>query len=331
MNNEELEQKILQRVQEKISIFQFNEEEKKLKKSRKKIVNIVAIAVMAISLSVGTSYATSIIYEKVFKKPEKIENYIESLKVTEEDINKIISKEEAINKAKQEITKYGFEIQDNQIESVEINKNPNYDQIFYILKTKNELTVFIDGYTGKITNIYDDSIKEIEQFTSTEEEIIKVAKDKIKEYGFSDEYKVAYVSNNNEDDSSKAYLWYICFAKQYDGLFNYTESINMTIVPEINAVKALTIIEEPFDNNPIILTEEEAISIAQEKDYTINSKQYEPMDIKANLEIKRMNPNVYLVENGVTNINEVAELEDGTKYYYNTYKLNRKSKKSLCS
>lgn len=329
MNNEELEQKILQRVQEKISIFQFNEEEKKLKKSRKKIINIVAIAVIAIGLSVGTSYATSIIYEKVFKKPEKIENYIESLKVTEEDINKIISKEEAINKAKQEIIKYGFEIQDNQIESVEINKNPNYDQIFYMLKTKNELTVFIDGYTGKITNIYDDSLKEIEQFTSTEEEIIKVAKDKIKEYGFSDEYRVANVSNNM-DDSSKAYMWYICFAKQYDGLFNYTESINMTIIPEINAVKALTIIEEPFDDNPIILTEQEAIDIAQEKDNIINSKQYEQSDIKVDLKIKRMNPNVYLAENGITNINEVGELEDGTKYYYNTYKLNRKSKKSLC-
>ena len=37
-------------------------------------------------------------------------------------------------------------------------------------------------------------------------------------------------------DENKAYMWYITFAKEYDGIFNEYQSVNMTIIPKINKV-----------------------------------------------------------------------------------------------
>ena len=72
MNNEELQNKIVEKVQDKIAIFEFKKEDKKMKQSTKKLANIAATVVIAIGLSVGTVYAGTIIYEKIWKEPTKV-------------------------------------------------------------------------------------------------------------------------------------------------------------------------------------------------------------------------------------------------------------------
>ena len=293
------------------------------------MLKFVATFVLSIGLTVSIVYAGGVIYEKVFKEPEKIENYIEELKVTQEDLNSIITEQEAINSAKQEIKKYELEIKDNEIIKTEIQKAPNYDEITYMIETSN-LKVFIDADTGNLRSFYLDdgySLEEIEKLTSSREEIIKVGEEKLKEYGFGEEYKLSYISCNNNDDESKAYLWYLWFSKEYDGLFNEAETVNMTIIPKVNLVTALSITNEPFENNPIEISMEEAVNIAREKDKIINTENYKEKSFTANLAIKRMNPEVYLKENGLTNGNETTILEDGTEYSYNTYKMNGKARK----
>lgn len=329
MENKELNNKVSEKFKTKIAISNFQKEERLEKKSKYNILKFVATFVLTLGVSVGMVYAGGVIYEKIFTKPEKIENYIEELKVDEEDLKSIISKEQAINIAKEDVKKYGLELKEEEIVETKLQKAPNYDEISYIIKTNN-LQISINATEGKFRSFWLDdnySTEEIEKMTSSKEEIIKVAKEKLKEYGISDEYKLSYISSNISDDEEKSYLWYLWFSKQYDGLFNETQSISMTIIPKVNQVISFSITDEPFDNNEIVITEEEAINIAKEKDKVINTKNYIVSSVEAELAIKRVNPEVYLKENGLTNGNETVTLEDGTTYSYNAYKMNGRARK----
>ena len=272
---------------------------------KSKLLKTAATFIISIGLTASMVFAGSIVYEKIFKNPEKIENFLEELKVTQEDLDSIISKEEVI-------------------------KAPNYDKVSYNICTSDGISVNIDALTGKFSsfNIEEKyTVQELEKLTTTKENILEVAKNKMKEYGFEDDYKISYVSSNNQSEEEKSYYWYIWFSKEYDGLFNETQSVSMTIIPQVNEVIMLSIEDEPFDNNEVVVTKEQAINTAKEKDNIINTEGFIIKDISAELAIKRMNPYVYLKENGLTNGNEVKQLEDGTTLSYNTYKLNGKARK----
>lgn len=330
MANKDFDDKILENVKLKIAISNFEKEEKPM--SKQKVLKMVAMFIVIIGLLASVTYAGSVIYEKIFKEPEKIENYIEELKVTKEDLEKVITKEEAINKAKEELKRYKIDLDVNKIESIELQKNPNYDEITYVIKLSKTDQFFIDARTGALNNFYVDeglSLEELEKCTSTREDVLEQAKLKLKEYGYDEnEYKISYVYSNADNDENKSYFWYIWFSKEYDGVFNEYQSISMTFIPKINKVHSLSISDEPFENNEIKITMEQAIDIAKEKDKIINTENYIQKGVDAKLDIVRVNPEVYLKENGLENGNETATLEDGTIYSYNTYKMNGRVRKA---
>ena len=330
MANKDFDDKILENVKLKIAISNFEKEEKPM--SKQKVLKMVAMFIVIIGLLASVTYAGSVIYEKIFKEPEKIENYIEELKVTKEDLEKVITKEEAINKAKEELKRYKIDLDVNKIESIELQKNPNYDEITYVIKLSKTDQFFIDARTGALNNFYVDeglSLEELEKCTSTREDVLEQAKLKLKEYGYDEnEYKISYVYSNADNDENKSYYWYIWFSKEYDGVFNEYQSISMTFIPKINKVHSLSISNEPFENNEIKITMEQAIDIAKEKDKIINTENYIQKGVDAKLDIVRVNPEVYLKENGLENGNETVTLEDGTIYSYNTYKMNGRVRKA---
>lgn len=329
MSNKELNKKIIENVKMKIAISNFDKEDKFV--GKQKILKMAAMFVVAIGLIAGVTYAGTVVYQNVFNKPEKIENYIDELKVNEEDLSKVISKEEAVNKAVEQLKRYNIDLNTNDIENIELQKAPNYDEITYVVSTKNNDNFFVDANTGNLRSfIIDDglSLKEIEKCTSSREEILEQAKNKMKEYGYSDEYKILYVNCNNSDDEEKAYMWYITFAKEYEGIFNEYQSVNMTIIPKINKVTHLSIEDEPFENNPIEISEEQAIEIAKEKDKVINTENYVQKNIESKIAIVRINPDVYLKENNLENGNETITLEDGSNFSYNIYKMNGRVRKA---
>ena len=330
MANKDFDDKILENVKLKIAISNFEKEEKPM--SKQKVLKMVAMFIVIIGLLASVTYAGSVIYEKIFKEPEKIENYIEELKVTKEDLEKVITKEEAINKAKEELKRYKIDLDVNKIQSVELEKNPNYDEITYIISLSKTEQFFIDARTGVLNYFCVDeflSLEELEKCTSTREDVLEQAKLKLKEYGYDEnEYKISYVYSNADNDENKSYYWYIWFSKEYDGVFNEYQSISMTFIPKINKVHSLSISDEPFENNEIKITMEQAIDIAKEKDKIINTENYIQKGVDAKLDIVRVNPEVYLKENGLENGNETATLEDGTIYSYNTYKMNGRVRKA---
>ena len=330
MENKDFNNKILENVKFKIAISNFEREEKPM--SKQKVLKMVAMFVVIIGLLASVTYAGSVIYEKIFKEPEKIENYIDELKVTQEDLTNVISKEEVVNKAKEELKRYKIDLDVNKIQSVELEKNPNYDEITYIISLSKTEQFFIDARTGVLNYFCVDeflSLEELEKCTSTREDVLEQAKLKLKEYGYDEnEYKISYVYSNADNDENKSYFWYIWFSKEYDGVFNEYQSISMTFIPKINKVHSLSISDEPFENNEIKITMEQAIDIAKEKDKIINTENYIQKGVDAKLDIVRVNPEVYLKENGLENGNETATLEDGTIYSYNTYKMNGRVRKA---
>lgn len=330
MNDEELNKKIQSKLKMKIAISNFEKEEKPMNK--KKILKMVATFAIIIGLTASVTYAGSVIYEKIFKEPEKIDNYINELKVDEKDLSKIISKEEAVNKVVEQLKRYKIDLDVNKIKNVELQKNPNYDEITYVITANEHDDFFLNARTGKLNCFQVDdglSLEEVEKCTSNRDDMIKQAKLKLKEYGYDEnEYKISYVSSNNGIDENKSYLWYIWFSKEYDGVFNEYQSISMTIIPKINMVQSLSISDEPFDNNEIKITMEEAVEIAKQRDKIINSENYIQKGVDAKLRIVRVNPEVYLKENGLENGNKVVTLEDGTTYHYYEYKMNGRVRKA---
>lgn len=305
------------------------------KMEKRKILQVAASFAITIGITAGIVCAATVVHnkinEKVFVEPVKISNYIDELKVTDEEMSQIITKEEAIQIAKDDCVKYGLILKDENIVDTEILKNPNADEISYVIKfDKNNTRIWIDAITGEITGFDLDSdytTDELEKFTATRDEIIKVAENKKNEYGFGDEYKLAYISSNNGNDETKSYFWYIWFAKEYDGLFYGGESISMTIIPRINLVSALNINNKPFDNNSIEISEEQAKEIAKEKDKIVNTENYIIKEVKSELAIKGMNAEVYLKENGLENGMKSIKLDDGTELFYYEYKNNGKARK----
>ena len=67
---------------------------KEEKMGKNKIIKMCATFVLTIGVAAGLAYAGTVVYEKVFKKPEKIDNFVEELQVKDEDLKKIISKQE---------------------------------------------------------------------------------------------------------------------------------------------------------------------------------------------------------------------------------------------
>ena len=141
-NNEELNKRILNKFKTKIAVENFKSEEKIQKTPKLKMLKFVATFVLSIGLTVSIVYAGGVIYEKVFKEPEKIENYIEELKVTQEDLNSIITEQEAINSAKEEIKRYGLEIKEDELIKTEIQRG-------LILKSIVEITAILPRYIDR--------------------------------------------------------------------------------------------------------------------------------------------------------------------------------------
>lgn len=172
MNNDELQKRIIEKVQDKIAIFEMNKEDKKMKQSTKKIMNIAATVVVTIGISIGTVYAGTIIYEKIWKEPTRID--LSEDKITDEIINKSISEEEAKKIAQDKLIQIGLTAE--EITGTDHYRESGTEKLNYRFVTDN-WSITINGQTGEFydlsLNTYD---KSVEDYTMTKEEAIEVGK-----------------------------------------------------------------------------------------------------------------------------------------------------------
>ena len=310
--------------------------EKRNNMNKNKLLKMVATFIIVIGITAGVVYAGSIVYEKVFKEPEKIENYIEKIEINEEDLKNIISEEEAKRKAIQGIKRFGIEVSEEDITNIFLDKSmPNiYSLLYTITISDGEMYIDIDALTGEFTGFNISNIDTkftghqlMEEYATTKENVIDAVKEKKQEYGFGDEYELVELSNGTENDEEKSGFWYASFAKKYDGIVNKYQSVSIAIIPTINYVYLVNIQDVAFENNPIVINEKEAIKIAKKVDKKINTEKYKTDKITASLSIEYMNGEVYLKENGMEDGDKMITLEDGSILQYNVYKASQEIRK----
>ena len=149
----------------------------------------------------------------------------------------------------------------------------------------------------------------------SEDEIKKIASDIYSEleiFNENDNYEIVetkrqnIVSGKNIND-----VWQVSFAKVYNGNYDKTNISTIAFAVVNNDIVIYTITgknEDKFDNNPIIISKEEAIGIAKNKEKEFS--ELEISNISAELSIEKMNMFIYCLENNLTNENGELKIED---------------------
>lgn len=325
MNNEELQNKIVEKVQDKIAIFEFKKEDKKMKQSTKKLANIAATVVIAIGLSVGTVYAGTIIYEKIWKEPtkvsqEELDKEVEKIKepITAEEKEKMINDEKAIEIANEVVKNLGYD----KITFKESNIVRGYDsKNHYILSTETDsskgIVVNLNALTGEFEYFCDNYIisKDIKCDEISDKEAKNIANDiykKLKIIPQNDGYEIMSAQKSNIASGNNINeMWQVTYALKYNNNFDKTSAFS-TAFSVVNGKTIIYIIkgknENNFEDNSIVLTKEEAIEIAVKKEKEFSS--LEISEVTANLSIRKMNIFIYALENNITNDNGEYQLDD---------------------
>lgn len=284
MNNDELQKRIIEKVQDKIAIFEMNKEDKKMKQSTKKIMNIAATVVVTIGLSVGTVYAGTIIYEKIWKEPTRID--LSEDKITDEIINKSISEEDAKKIAQDKLIQVGLTTE--KITGTDHYRESGTEKLNYRFITDNWY-ITINGQTGEF---YDLSLKKYdksaEDYTMTKEEAIEVGKQYYKDLGYKEgEYEFAEIVPLWENGGSYSARFY----KKYGDLYNKAEAIWIEFYAKEHQLHGYSVENHKCENNPIEITKEEALEIAINEDKKIENRPIAKTN--AELRIKEMNAEAY--------------------------------------
>ena len=135
----------------------------------------------------------------------------------------------------------------------------------------------------------------------------KVAKELLSKYNPNnndDEYVLVSLRGNMEEDKA-SYIWYATFYKKYDDLINQYEKIEIGWIPTINGLYSLSFENYKYENNEQVISKEDAIKIATEKDQKIE-KRHNIAFSEAEIGIDKMNTEVIYREQNI------EEYEKGT-------------------
>ncbi len=325
MNNEELQNRIIEKVQDKIAIFEFEKENKEMKQNTKKLVNIVATVVIAIIFSVGTVYAGTVIYEKIWKEPtrisqEEFNKEVEKINepITSEEKEEMIKEEKAIEIASKILQNLGYD----NITFKNVNIVRGYDsKNHYILSTETELSkgivVNLNTLNGEFEYFCDNDVilKDIQCDNISEEVAKSIANDIYKKLNIiPEDYGYEIISAKKQNIASGNIvndIWQVSYAKKYNNVFD-EETTFSTAFKIIDGKTIIYIIkgknEEDFENNSVIITKDEAIRIASEKEKEFST--LEISEVRAELSIKKMNIFIYALENNVTNNNGEYQVDN---------------------
>ena len=288
MINEDLQKRILEKVQDRIAIFEFEKEESRMKKSTKKLVNIAATVIITVGLSVGTVYAGGIIYEKIWKEPTRID--VADNEITAEILEKNIPEEEAKKIAQDKLIELGLE--DEEIKKTNHYRLYGTEVVCFRFITSN-WSITINGKTGEFYDLASETYdKSVEDYTMTKEEGIKVGRELYTKLGYQEgEYEFAEIVPMWDNGTDVSGCYSARFYKKYGDLYNKGESIWIRFYAKDHKLCGYRVENNKCDNNPIKITKEEAIQIATNEDRKVESNPI--IKTTAELNIKGMNGNAY--------------------------------------
>lgn len=273
------------KIKYKIAISKIKEENDIVMENKtKKVLKTIVTALTTLIVGTGVVFASSIVYEKIWKEPVRIDTTDDE--ITDEIISKNISENEAKKIAQDKLKELN-------IENEEIKRTDNYrlsgtEIVYYRFLTDNwEIT--INGDTGEFFELNaTDYNKNFEKYTMTREEAIQVGKEFYNKFGYKDgEYEFAEIVpvwiNGGYYDAR--------FYKKYGDLYNIDESVSISFFAKDHKLSNYRVENHKCDNNPIEITKEDAIKIAKNEDRQVESNPI--VKTTAELKIKGMNGNAY--------------------------------------
>ena len=254
------------------------------------------IVATSLLLGSGVVFAGSKVVENIWKQPE---TYEYSQKITQKDKEEAISEEEARNKANEYLKKIGI---NKEVQLIDLGKSYFENEVIWGMSFEGGGLTLDNKGNFRSLNIPSFEYKIPYNYGITRVEARKVAKELLKKYNpndNSDEYELVSLKRNGEEDED-AYIWYADFYKKYDGLLNSYEKISIGWIPTINGLYSLSFENSKFENNEQIISKEEAIKIATEKDKQIE-KRYNILSTEAEIGIDKMNTEVVYREKDIEN------------------------------
>lgn len=281
----------------------FSPNSKESRNSIKKVNVIKKSIIIATSILLGSSvvFAAAKTYENIWKQPE---TYEFSYELTEQEKKEAISEEEAKKKAVEYLSKIGL---DKEINGLTLRKDAYGNEVIWDIGFESgSMTINSKGKFESL-NIPSYNYKIPYNYGITKEEARKVAKELLSKYNPNnndDEYVLVSLRGNMEEDKA-SYIWYATFYKKYDDLINQYEKIEIGWIPTINGLYSLSFGNYKYENNEQVISKEDAIKIATEKDQKIE-KRHNIAFSEAEIGIDKMNTEVIYREQNI------EEYEKGT-------------------
>lgn len=293
-----------------------------LKKGFEEMNKVSKIIVLVLCVSIllsGIVYATTYVIKNIWREPEKFD-WSEEIIVNSEDESKALTEGEIDKILSEKLNWLGLDksnILDKQLVKFPYDKKMNW-----IITLDNQINFTLDALTGKLIQFSDSSFNDLEiKSTANENIAMQVAKELYEKLGYEDgEYEISTLKKNGTTEGES--LWRVDFCKKYGDVYNQYQCIRISFVPEIKRIKILTVFDEEYEDNPIIISKEEAINIAKQRASQLKMDQNKLKSITAKLEIQEMNTVWYEPENNFNsnkdikeNTTEIKDTNTSTDYY----------------
>lgn len=276
---------------------------------KKFIITIISL----LTATGGMVFAGYTIYEHIWKEPQKYtteDEYLSSLpteEIAEQEKNLLITENEAKQIALNFLNKLGYENQ--TINIIELKRNYNQKNTsYYMVKTdpshEKGLIIIIDSENGSVEyfNDLDFKYKDLEQDTITEQQAKQIAYSTYEKLQLTNKNYDLYSITKEEyafQNKIKT-LWGATFYKKENNVYNKYAKFSVTFAVVNNKIMYDTInINTNMEaiTNPIILSREDAIEIAKNKELEFTNT--EITNINSELSIEQMNTLVYELENEI--------------------------------
>lgn len=279
------------------------------------IMKIAAITCASGVMTTGIVYGSYTVYKKIWKAPvqytrEEFLNTLPTEEISSEEEQAYITEEQAKTNALKILDLLGYTNQ--KISKIELKRSySSYADAYYMVKTKNGyeegLMVTINAENGEFDHFEDMEIKyrDINPDIITSEEAKQIGIDFYKimglEEGKYEFHKAEQITHMFGE--KRMNVWKVTFCQKQGELFNENEAFGLNFVVENGRINLISMgfrHDTNFQDDEMIITKEQAISIALQKE-----KEYSEADIQyvdADLGIEKMNAFFYRLDNDMENV-----------------------------
>lgn len=327
MKTEKVYKKTIEKARMKIAVSNYLEKDTVVKKNSN-MPKMVATIMITVGITTGMAYAGTTIYNRIWKQPERVVGFYDEDNdlISTEERKTVITKEAAVEKAKEILENFGHD--NEKIESVELKNNPRYYELMWKIETEEKSFIWLDanGRNKEIISFNNTLDSNIKKYRSNKEEVEKTARELCEKYGYNvDKYKLIEVTSNL-DSEEYSYIYSVKFYNEYDEIKNNYEEVNISFIPEINKIYYFNINDIKFEDNPIIITEEEAKSISLNAEQKVKTNE-DIKNVYIKLDIVQMNGDAYF---RINNYNQYIEqsYSNFKKQNYIVYKTENITRKA---